>query len=296
MKKELKLELSEGVKRLKILTNRIVNTGFVGNYKSVFKGRGLEFEDYRPYTANDDAAIIDWKASVKSKQLLVREFVEERNLSVFFLIDVSSSMIYGSIDKLKMEYVGELAASLSYGVLNAGDSAGFALFTDKIVKNVPPSQGLLQYHHLISTLVDPKYYGGKYDLSEALKFTLAFLKQTSVVIIMSDFIGLKNDWEKYVRMMAKKFDVIGIMAKDPRDMTLPEYNGQVMLEDPFSGKRILVRPNSIREDYEAYVLRQDKLIKDAFLNAGADFVELITNESFVKPITNLFIKRAKRMR
>jgi len=133
MKKELKLDLSEGIKRLKILTTQIVNTKFVGGYKSVFKGRGLEFKDYRPYTPDDDASTIDWKASVRANKLFVRDFEEERNLNVFFLVDVSSSMVYGSIDKLKIEYVGELTAALSFVVLNAGDSVGFALFSDRIV-------------------------------------------------------------------------------------------------------------------------------------------------------------------
>ena len=209
MKKEVKLDLSEGIKRLKILTAQIVNTSIVGGYKSVFKGRGLEFEDYRQYTPNDDASLIDWKASVRSKELFIREFVEERNLNVYFLIDVSSSMVYGSIDKLKMEYAGELAAALSYVVLNAGDSVGFALFNDKIVKNVPPIIGPMQYHNLVTALVNPNHYGGKYNLDEALKFILAFLKQASIVIIISDFIGLKNDWERYIRVVSKKFDLIG---------------------------------------------------------------------------------------
>jgi len=264
MKKELKLDLSKGIKRLKILTNQIVNTGFVGGYKSVFKGHGLEFEDYRAYTSNDDASLIDWKASVRSQQLFIREFVEERNLNVFFLIDVSSSMIYSSIDKLKMEYVGELAASLSFVVLNAGDSIGFALFSDKIVKKVPPTIGFVQYHNLVSTLVDPNHYGGKYDLSEALKFTLTFLKEASVVILISDFIGLKKDWEKYIRMVSSKFDLIGVMIRDPRDKVLPEYNAQVILEDPFSNKQILVRPEDIGEDYKKYVIKQEQKIKNVF--------------------------------
>jgi len=296
MKKELKLNLEEAIKKLKILTNQIVNTRIVGGYKSVFKGRGLEFEDYRKYTPDDDASTIDWKASVRSKQLLVRNFVEERNLNVFFLIDVSSSMVYSSSDKLKIEYAAELAAALSFVVLNAGDSVGFALFNDKIVRLVPPSQGLIQYNDLIKTLVDPTYYGGKYDLNEALKLTLAFLKQASVVIIISDFIGLKNNWERYVKIVSKKYDLIGIMIMDPRDEALPDYSGQVVLEDPFSDKQILIRPETISTTYKNYVLKHEEMIKNAFLNAGADFLKLSTDESFVKPITNLFIGRIKKIR
>lgn len=294
MKKEVKLDLSEGIKRLKILTSQLVNTSIVGGYKSVFKGRGLEFEDYRQYTPNDDASLIDWKASVKSNQLYIREFAEERNLNVYFLIDVSSSMVYGSASKLKMEYAGELAAALSYVVLNAGDSIGFALFNDKIVKNVPPITGLVQYHNLVSALVNPDFYGGRYNLDEALKFILAFLKQASIVIIISDFIGLKNDWEKYIRMVSKKFDLIGIMVKDPNDKILPEYNGQVVLEDPFSDRQILVSPQSIKEAYRTYMLKQAQRIENTFLDAGADFIELSTDRPFIKPLTSLFTKRAKK--
>jgi uncharacterized protein (DUF58 family) len=194
-----------------------------------------------------------------------------------------------------MEYVGELGAALSYVVLNAGDSVGFALFTDKIVKNVPPSRGLIQYHNFVRTLVNPNYYGGKYDLSGALKFTLSFLKEFSIVIIISDFIGLKNNWERYIKMISKKFDLIGIMIKDPRDRTLPDYNAQVILEDPFSNRQILIRPAFIKEVYRKYVAKQEQMIRDVFLNANADFLELTTDKSFVGPITKLFIKRTNRM-
>ena len=296
MKKELSLDLSGGIKRLKVLTHQIVNTRFIGSYTSVFRGRGLVFKDYRPYSPNDDAAMIDWKASVKAKKLLVREFEEERNLNIFFLIDVSSSMVYGSIDKLKMEYAGELIAALSYSVLNSGDSVGFALFSDKIIKTSPPTSGIIEYHNLIKTLVDPKYYGGKYDLNEALKFTLAFLKESSIVILVSDFIGLKSGWERYVKMVAKRYDLIGIMVRDPRDRALPDYSGQAVLEDPYSGKQILVRPGLIGEEYKRHIARQEQQIRDVFIKAYADFLELYTDKPFVEPITNLFIRRASKHR
>ena len=130
MKKQLRIDPSIVVKRLKILTNNIVNSQLVGNYRSVFKGRGLEFEGYRHYTPDDDASSIDWKASVRSKEMLVKQLIDERNVSVFFLIDVSSSMVYSTTDKLKVEYMAELVATLSYVILSAGDSVGFALFID----------------------------------------------------------------------------------------------------------------------------------------------------------------------
>ncbi len=296
MKKKLKLDLSKGIKRLQVTTNRLVNTGFVGTYKSVFRGRGLEFEGYRQYTPDDDASIIDWKASVKSKELLVREFVEERNLSIYMMIDVSSSMIYGSTEKLKIEYAAEISATLSYAVLNAGDGVGFALFNDKVIKDAPPVSGYKQHHNIIKTLVNPNYYGGGYNLNEALRFSLSTLKNISVFIIISDFIGLTQGWDRYIRMLSKKFDVIGIMVRDPRDYTLPDYKGHVVLCDPYSNNKITIKPSAIKEQYKRFVLKQEETIKKVFSTTGADFLSLSTEQSFIKPLTSLFIKRTKRMR
>ena len=294
--KQVKLDLTGGIKRLRAATTQIVNTRFIGRYKSVFKGRGLEFAGYRPYTPNDDASTIDWKASVKSKKLLVKEFVEERNLNIFFIMDVSSSMVYGTIDKLKMEYAGEIAAAISYSVLQAGDGIGFVMFNDKIVKAKPPETGVIQYQNFIKALVNPNNYGGKYDLNEALKYVLAFLKEDSIVIIISDFIGLKKEWEKYIKIISRKYDLIGVMIRDPRDRTLPDYSGQAVLEDPYSGRQLLVRPEFIEEDYKKYVLKEEQTIRKVFFEADADFVELTTDKTFVEPLTNLFKKRAGRHR
>lgn len=296
MKKGPKLDLTAGIKRLKIETNRLVNSKIVGGYRSVFKGRGLEFLDYRPYTQNDDASTIDWKASVRSKELLVREFAEERNLNVFFLVDVSSSMVFGSVDKLKMEYAAELVATLSYTILQAGDSISFAFFTDKIVIHEPPQSGLKQYYKLISILVNPKYYGGNCDFCEALKFTMAFLKEFSIVIIISDFIGLKGEWKHYMKLMGKKFDVIGMMILDPRDKYLPDYDGQAILGDVFSNRQVIVNVNSIKDDYTRFVEAKEREINKAFLDSKSDFVELETDRPFVKPLTDLFFRRSRKVR
>lgn len=296
MKEELKLDLNVGIKRLKILTNRLVNTKIVGSYRSVFKGRGLEFLDYRHYTPNDDASRIDWKASVRSKELLVREFADERNLNIFFLIDVGSSMIYSTTDKLKIEYAAELVATLSYTILQAGDSIGFVLFNDKVIKHEIPRTGFKQYYKLIKTLVDPSNYGGNFDLIEVLKFTIAILKEFSIVIIISDFIGLKNDWEHYLKLAGKKYDLIGIMVRDPTDRVLPDYHGQVILGDVYSSRQIMVNVDKVGDSYTKYAEAREKEISNAFIKSGADFLQLVTNEPFVKPLTDMFSKRAKRLR
>lgn len=296
MTKGPKLDLSIGIKRLRLETNRLVNSKIVGNYRSVFKGRGLEFLDYRAYSASDDASMIDWKASIKSGDLLIKEFAEERNLNVFFLIDVSSSMIYSSIDKLKIEYAAELASTLSYTVVQAGDSISFAFFNDRIVVHNPPSSGSKQYYKLVKTLVDPRYYGGDYDLAEALRFTMASLKEFSIVILISDFIGLKEGWKHYLKLVGKKFDLIGVMIRDPRDMALPDYDGQAVLTDVFSQRQILVDVSSVKEDYERSVQAQEREIESAFIDSKSDFIKLETDKPFIKPIADLFLRRARKHR
>ena len=294
--KKLKLDLSSSINRLKIVTHRLVTSNLVGSYLSVFRGRGLEFEDYRKYDQTDDASLIDWKASMRSSQILIKEYTQERDLNVFFLIDVSSSMVYSSIDKLKMEYAAELVATLSNAITSAGDSVGYAFFTDKIVRHQPPTRGLKQHYELMSALVDPRFYGGGYDLTEALGFTTAYMKQFSIVIIVSDFIGLKDNWKRELKGMGKKYDLIGIMIRDIRDKILPEYHGKVTLGDPFTHKQIVVDIDDISEEYTRYVESEEKEIKKAFNESGSDFIELTTDKTFIKPITDLFLERARRHR
>ncbi len=296
MKKEPSLHLSNSIKRLRISANKLVNSRIVGGYRSVFRGRGMEFSGYRHYSPDDDASIIDWKASVRSKDILVKEFIEERNLNVFFLVDVCSSMVYSSIDKLKMEYAAELVSTLSYTILQSGDSVGFAFFNDKIIKHEFPMSGMKQYHKIVRSLADPSYYGGNYDLGEALKFSMALLKEFSLVIIISDFIGLKEDWKHHLKLVGKKFDLIGIMILDPVDEFLPSYNGQIVVGDPFSDRQLIVNVDSISPYYSKYMQLREEEIRSAFIDANGDFIKLTTNNPFLKPIVDFFIRRAKKIR
>src|SRR3989339_542148 len=220
MATKLKVDLGIGLKGLEIFTKGMVNTNFLGNYKSVFKGKGLEFADYRPYMPDDDASLIDWKASVRANQFLIREFIEERNLNVFFLIDVSNSMILSSIPKLKCEYAAELVSCLSYAMLTAGDNIGYALFNDSIVKEMPPTGGLKQFYTFLDILTDPKMYSGNYDIKKAIKFLIERIKERTLVFIISDFIGAQQGWEKDLEIAANKFDLIGIMVRDPIDKAI----------------------------------------------------------------------------
>lgn len=293
--RELKIDLTKGIKQLEVITKGLVTTSLVGQYKSVFKGKGLEFADFREYAPDDDASMIDWKASARANKILIKEYMEERNIEIFFLVDTSSSMVFGSTEKLKNEYAAEIAASLSYVMLQAGDSVGFALFNDRIVEKFPPGHGKNQFYIISKSLVNPNFYGYGFDLEEALKFLIGYLRERTVVIIVSDFVGLKGEWQKYLKICSKKFDMISIMIRDPRDRTLPDEKRRVIIQDPYSSKQLVVVPSEIKHEYEAYVLQQEREIKEQFQKAGCEMIYLSTDKPFAPPIIDFFRKRQLRM-
>jgi len=265
----------------------------MGNYKSVFRGRGLEFESYRNYTTEDDSILIDWKASVRTNDLFVKEFVEERNLNVFFLIDVSSSMVFGSTPKLKNDYAAELTSALYYAAVRASDAVGFALFNDKVTKKLYPSMGDKQYYIFLKNISNTINYGGKYNFINAIKFLMTYLKESSVVIIISDFIGLKGPWQHYLKIASSKFDLIGIMVRDPRDKVLPKINDYMVFSGPFSDTQTAVNIDKVRDKYRQYVARQEKMIHDEFVKANAGFLSLTTDKPFTKSLMDFFMRRAR---
>ena len=289
--RKLRVKLAPAIRQLEVVTRGMVSTRLIGQYKSVFKGKGLEFASYRAYAPDDDASLIDWKASRRANQLLVKQFVEERNLEVFFLIDTSASMVFGSTEKLKNEYVAELVASLAYVILESGDSVGFALFNRDVLAKSPPLRGKKQFYQLTSKILDAANYGDIYDLEGALRFIITYLPEGTVVMMVTDFIGLRGDWERYLKIAAKKFDLITIMVRDPRDRTMPYINRQILVQDPFSRRQMIINPIQLKGRYEDYVLKQEAQIRQKFTQAGAAFIELSTDKPFGPPIIGFFKRR-----
>ena len=295
MASKLKIDLTEDIKHLSIIVKSMVTSRTMGRYKSKFKGKGLEFSNYRAYNLGyDDAQYIDWKASKRANELLIKEYVEERNMNVFFLIDVSSTMVYGSTKLLKMEYAAHLTASLFYVIIGAGDNAGFALYSDRVVAKQAPTRGKDAFYKLSSALLDINNYGGRADLGEAIKLSLAFLKQNDIMIIISDFIGLKPGWEQTLKIAAQKYELIAIMVRDPNDRTLPIGVGQVAIESPFSSKQLLIQPELVKTQYERYVKEEERQVKDKFIQMKADVLTLQTDEPYIKPISRFFKAREAR--
>ncbi len=294
--KSLNIKLVPALRKLPFIKRGLLITRTIGAYKSVFKGRGLEFADYRQYVETDDAALIDWKASVRANEILIREYIEERNLNIIFLFDVSNSMLFGSTEKLKAEYAAELIGSLAYSILEAGDNVGLVMFTDRITAKIYPNRGKQQYYVLSKLLTSPEYYGGKIDIVEASKYVLKSLKEASIIIIVSDFINFEKEWETYLKLMSAKFEIIGIMIKDPRDLTLPEDIGQVVIQDPYSDRQLLIEPELIKRTYEALMKQQIKEIKGKFLRLNEDIFIIETDKPYPKQIMTYLKERAFKKR
>ena len=292
MKRKLNIDIVPSIRKLQIITKGLIKTKGIGSYKSVFRGKGLDFSDYRTYDRNDDASLIDWKASKRSNELLIRQYEEERDLNIFFVIDCGSGMVFGSTEKLKNEYAAEIVISLAFTILDAGDSVGLIMFNDKIVKKVYPGKGKGQFYSVVRALSDPENYGGGFSFDNVTDFILNYLKQSTVVILVSDFVGMnENSLDKF-KLISTKYDTIGIMVRDPRDKTLPTDVGQIVIEDPYSSKSLLIEPNLIKEVYEEEIKKQEKWIRDSFMRNKSDFLSLTTDKSFVKPLIGLFNERA----
>ena len=266
----------------------------LGSKRAFFSKKGLEFEKFREFQAGDDARMIDWIASLRTQKMLVRVYAEEQIKDIIFFVDVSSSMSYTSHSKLKNEYAAELVATLAYAMSGSGDNIGMAMFTDHLVNTVPPSAGKQQFWKIVAELKTPAYYEGNCDMGKALSELIAYTRRSCVIIIVSDFIGLKPGWEKILEILsARNYEILGMMVMDPADLEFPDagYIGQVVMTDPFSGEQLLVDPGKVAGKYKDYNQQRLGNIEHVFRRIGSSLLVLKTNESFVPLLRKFFFRR-----
>lgn len=297
MKRYLNVDLAKAVKLFEVAVRKMVTTRIVGHYQSIFRGKGLEFDSYRDYNPQiDDAQRIDWKASMRANEILIKNYIEERDLQILFAVDINSSMVFGSAPKLKNEYALEVIAALANYILRTGDRVGFVLFNDKIVKTREPATGQKQYFALTKSLLDPNIYGGDCDLGNVLRnLARTLTSEISVMILISDFLG-PRDWEREIKVISKKVETIAVMICDPRDRTLPAESEQIVVADPYSNKSELIDPLLIKERYERYAKQQEEEVIRFLSEAGCDFVKIMTDKSFILPLATFFRMRAGKRR
>jgi uncharacterized protein (DUF58 family) len=264
-------------------------------YKILFRGKGLEFESYRDFNPDDDASDIDWKASSRTQKLLVKQYKEERDLKIIFVVDIGSNMVFGSTEKLKAEYITELVAAFAKIILDNNDRIGFILFSDKIKHFIGPRMGERHFQFFIDLLSRADTYGGVSNIDLALDFAAMYLdKSINSVIIVSDFLKVSRETEKKLSSISQRFETIIARVRDPLDFTMPDIEGEITLENPMTHEQVIVNPKVAKRAYEAYAREQSKLVEEIFKKSGADYVDLITNVKFTVPLAMFLKERVER--
>ena len=292
-------ELMAKVGKIRILTNRLIDDQLSGDYHSTFKGQGVEFDEVRPYVAGDDVRSIDWNVTARTGVPFIKRFSEERELTVMFLVDVSGSQGYGSVGRSKAELAAEVSSLLALTAIRNQDKIGLVLFSDRIVKYIPPRKGRQSVMRLVREVLaaEDDATGGT-DLAGALRFLNGVQKRRAVVFLVSDFLQSReraDAYEKLLRVVARRHDVVCIPVSDPAEAELPDV-GLAELEDPETGELVLVDTSdrAVREQFAA-VAREDVAQRDRFFaRSGIDNVPVSTDRPYIQAIRALFKRRASK--
>ena len=287
-------EIISKVRRIEIRTKGLVNDLFGGEYHSVFKGRGMMFSEVREYQPGDDIRLIDWNVSARVGTPFIKIFEEERELTVYMVVDVSGSGQYGTVEKMKMELGTEIAAVLGFSAIKNNDKVGVLLFSSEVEKYIPPKKGK---SHILRVIRELLYYKPKFrgtSINSALDFLLKVAKRRSVVFFISDFVD-SNYW-KSLKMVNKKHDIIGIRLYDPSEAELPDL-GLVKVMDPESGKEFWINTSRYQDriDYNNTFNNRIRELQSRCKKIKFDLVSISTKEDYVEPLMDFFHRREKRV-
>ncbi len=287
-------ELVKKIRRIQIYTNRAVNDVLAGEYQSVFKGRGMEFEEVREYLPGDEIRTIDWNVTARLGHPYVKRFVEERELTAMLLVDLSPSGRFGSVNQLKNEVAAELCALLAFSAIKNNDKVGLIIFTDRIEKFIPPQKGTEHVLRVIRELLYFKPTAGRTDIGQALAYLGRVTSKRTVAFLVSDF--LNTGFEKPLRVIGKRHDLIAVVITDPREISLPNV-GIVELEDAETGETLLLdtRGETQRKEYEKYALGRTRELEKLLRSANVDRIHIRTDRSYVQPLVRFFRQRERRL-
>ncbi|MCK4265314.1 DUF58 domain-containing protein [Candidatus Babeliales bacterium] len=282
-------EIREKIKRIKIFTKRLVSSSLSGDYLSAFKGSGMEFHQLRDYQVGDDVRLIDWNSSVKSKNLKIKEFIEERDRTIILMIDISKSNNYASNLELKRELLANIASSLALIADENNDRVGAAFFSDSIEKWFPPKRGIAHIHNILKAILTLTPSGNGTNISEALKFLIRLKQQNSIVFMLSDFIDDDTSYSKFLKLISYKYDFIGMRILDAFESEFPDL-GLLEVEDPETGEQIVLDTKNLKKFLNDRIVRVNQL----FSKYRIDLLDLKTNQNFINPLIRFFHRRIRR--
>ena len=312
-------EIIKKIRLIELRTNRLVSETLAGQYHSVFKGQGMNFDEVREYQPGDDVRAIDWNVTARMDHPYIKKFVEERELTVMLVVDVSGSGLFGSIEASKRELAAEIASVLAFSATRNNDKVGLLLFTDTVEKFIPPRKGR---SHVLRVIRDILFYEPRRagtDLNVALDFLGRVLSHRAIVVVVSDFLGQSAPTRREVdahlrrsvilsetlgqasltalRQVNRRHDVVAVQITDRFELELPNL-GYLVLKDAETGEVIEINTGNDRRRH-AFARRQDERQKDLrrlFAAAGIDSIQLRTDRPYAAELGRFFETREKRRR
>ena len=290
-------EILKKVRQIEIRTNREVTDVLGGQYHSVFKGRGMEFEEVREYLPGDEVRSIDWNVTARLGHPFVKKFKEERELTVMLVVDVSASGQFGSVRQTKNELAAELAAVLAFSAIRNNDKVGLIMFTDQIEEYIAPKKGRRHVLRVIREILAFQPKGRGTNLTRALDYLNHVQRRRAVTFVLSDFqVGDEELVRKKLRVASKRHDVVALSLRDPREEELPVV-GLVELRDAETGERVLVDTfdRNVREGFAAKARARLETLRRLLRSASVDHVEIRCETDYMQPLIKFFRMRERRI-
>jgi uncharacterized protein (DUF58 family) len=295
MQEYLSTELLAKIRGIQIRAKHLVNDVFAGEYKSAFKGRGLEFEEVREYQMGDDIRSIDWNVTARANKPFIKLYRDERELTVMFIIDVSASARFGTLEKFKNEIAAEIAALLAYTALRNNDKVGLIIFSDHVEHFIPPQKGRAHIWRLIRDILTFESKSKSTNISGALEYLNRVIRKRCITFVISDFDS--KEYQTQLRLSAKHHEVVAIGIKDRHEVTLPNI-GFVEFFDAETGEPTLIDTgrNDTRNRFQKNSAEEERDTRNFFRSAGIDYISLQTDSSAFDKLIQYFRNREKKRR
>jgi uncharacterized protein (DUF58 family) len=294
-------EILSRVRKLEIRTRRLVEETMAGQYHSVFKGRGMDFEEVREYLPGDEVRTIDWNVTARTGRPFVKKFTEERELTLLLLVDLSASGSFGSGARSKRELAAEVASVLAFSAIRNNDKVGLVLFTDRVEKFIPPAKGKSHVLRVVREILffEPEHTGT--DLVAAIEFANRVVRRRAVTFLISDFLlpgwesGLPDAVKRALGLVNRRHDLVALATTDPRERELPDV-GFVTLEDAETGEQLEVDTSDtgLRQRYAEAAASHAEALRHALRGCGVDLLELGTEEPYLPALQRFFRGRVRR--
>ena len=289
-------ELLKRIRKIEIVTERLVRDRMAGQYHSVFKGRGIAFSEVRQYIAGDDIRLIDWNVSARMNDVYVKLFTEEREMTVLLLVDMSASGRFGTRVRQKRDLAAELAAVLAFSAIRNNDRVGLIIFTDEVEKFVPPKKGKRHVLRVVSEILQFSEKSRRTSIGAGLEFLSHVARRKAVAVLISDVLAPVQSYERALRIPSRRHDLIPVRIGDPLEEGLPNV-GLIEIEDPETGEALVFDtggPEAVA--FARGVRQQAQARRDLFKRLSMDAIELSTDRNYLPALTTFFESRARRLR